>query len=99
MTSERAFVRRRKNISVHKKTMDVDAGQKRNVCTTRELVEKGFLQPVKRGRPSIYATEEERKAAFRAQQKACMRKHAERVREAKRCMLEAEAGNPENPAP
>ena len=73
-----------KILPIHKKTLEVDLGRKRNGCTTRELVEKGFLQPVKRGRPSIYATEEERKAAFRAQQKACVRKHAERVREAKR---------------
>jgi hypothetical protein len=54
----------------------------------RTLVDKGFLQPAKRGRPSIYATDEERKAAFRAQQKVCMKKHAERVREAKQRMLE-----------
>jgi hypothetical protein len=79
-----------------KKTMDADGSRKRNSCSTRELVDKGFLQPVKRGRPTIYATEEERKAAFRAQQKVCMKKHAERVKEAKRCMLEAEADNAEN---
>ena len=79
-----------------KRPMDADANRKRNGCTARELVEKGFLQPVKRGRPSIYATEEERKAAFRAQQKVCMKRHAERVKEAKRCML-AETANPEKP--
>ena len=48
------------------------------------------LLATKRGRPTIYATEEERKAAFRAQQKVCMKKHAERVKEAKRRMLEAD---------
>ena len=62
-------------------------------ATTSELVELGFLQPAKRGRPPIYATEEERKAAFRAQQRVCMKKHAERVKEAKRCMLEAQGQN------
>ena len=62
-------------------------------ASTRELVEMGFLQPAKRGRPPIYATEEERKAAFRAQQRVCMKKHAERVKEAKRCMLEAQSQN------
>lgn len=86
----------KKIFPVVKKTMDADSSRKRTSCTARELVEKGFLQPVKRGRPTIYATEEERKAAFRAQQKVCMKRHAERVKEAKRCML-AEATNAENP--
>lgn len=51
------------------------------------LVDKGFLEPAKRGRPPIYATDEERKAALRAQQKVCMARHNERVQEAKRRML------------
>jgi len=62
--------------------------QRSDARLIRTLIDKGFLQPAKRGRPSIYATDEERKAAFRAQQKVCMKKHAERVREAKRRMLE-----------
>ena len=71
--------------------------KKRHVCSARreEKCKRkwGFLQPAKRGRPPIYATEEERKAAFRAQQRVCMKKHAERVKEAKRCMLEAQGQN------
>ena len=55
----------------------------------QELVEKGFLQPVKRGRPPLYATDEERRAVHRAQQRACVRRHAERVKEALRMMQEA----------
>ena len=55
----------------------------------QELVEKGFLQPVKRGRPPLYATDEERRAVHRAQQRACVRRHAQRVKEALRMMQEA----------
>ena len=55
----------------------------------QELVEKGFLQPVKRGRPPLYATDEERRAVHRAQQRACVRRHAQRVKEAMRIMQEA----------
>jgi superfamily II DNA or RNA helicase len=51
-----------------------------------ELIEKGFLQPVKRGRPSIYATDEERKAAKKVQQKECVKRHAARVKEANRLL-------------
>ena len=55
----------------------------------QELVEKGYLQPVKRGRPPLYATDEERRAVHRAQQRACVRRHAQRVKEALRMMQEA----------
>ena len=72
--------------------MSAQCDAKRSASTS-ELVEMGFLKPAKRGRPPIYATDEERKAAFRAQQRVCMKKHAERVKEAKRCMLEAQALN------
>ena len=47
-----------------------------------ELVEKGFLQPMKRGRPPIYASAEEKHEAYRAQQRICVKRHAERVKEA-----------------
>jgi hypothetical protein len=49
-----------------------------------ELIEKGFLQPIKKGRPPLYATDEERKQAHKTQQKACVKRHAERVQEANR---------------
>ena len=68
----------------------------KRIASASELVEMGFLQPVKRGRPPIYATEEERKTAFRAQQRVCMKKHAERVKEAKRLMMDAQAQNLNN---
>jgi hypothetical protein len=47
-----------------------------------ELVEKGFLQPMKRGRPPIYSNAEEKREAYRAQQRICVKRHAERVKEA-----------------
>ena len=47
-----------------------------------ELVEKGFLQPIKRGRPPIYGSAEEKREAYRAQQRICVKRHAERVKEA-----------------
>ena len=50
--------------------------------TLRGLVEKGYVQPVKLGRPPIYATDEERKEAHRVQQRACVKRHAARVKEA-----------------
>jgi hypothetical protein len=54
----------------------------------QELVEKGFLQTLKRGRPSLYATDEQRHAVHRMQQRECVRRHAERVKEARRLMHE-----------
>jgi len=54
-----------------------------------ELIEKGFLQPVKKGRPTLYATDEERKQVKKAQQKECVKRHAARVREANRLLKES----------
>lgn len=54
-----------------------------------ELIERGFLQPVKRGRPTLYASEEARKEAKKAQQKECVKRHAARVKEANRLLKEA----------
>lgn len=62
---------------------------KKHSVSLQELVEKGFLQPAKRGRPSLYATDEERRAVHRAQQRECVRKHALRVKEALRLMQES----------
>ena len=61
---------------------------KKQSVSLQELVEKGFLQPVKRGRPPLYATDEERRAVHRAQQRACVRRHAQRVKEALQMMQE-----------
>ena len=54
--------------------------------TASVLVEQGYLQPLKRGRPRVYPTDEEQAAAKRAQQKVCARRHAERVKEARMLM-------------
>jgi sugar-specific transcriptional regulator TrmB len=54
--------------------------------TLRDLIEKGYVEPVKRGRPPLYATDEERRAAKKAQQQECVKRHAARVREAKRLL-------------
>ena len=51
----------------------------------QELVEKGFLEPVKRGRPSLYSTDE----AHRAQQKQCIKRHAARVKDARLRLAES----------
>ena len=56
----------------------------------QDLIEKGFLEPVKRGRPVLYATDEERLEVHRAQQKACVKLHAERVQDARKRMLESQ---------
>ena len=58
------------------------ARTQRPTRTLRDLVEKGLVQPVKLGRPPIYKTDEERKAAHREQQRACVKRHAARVKEA-----------------
>ena len=42
----------------------------------------GLLPPVRRGRPRVYQTEEERKTAYNAQAKAGQRRYKERVRRA-----------------
>ena len=60
----------------------------KQTVTMQELIEKGFLQPSKRGRPSLYPTDEERKAVHRAQQRACVKRHVERVKQAKQLMIE-----------
>ena len=54
-----------------------------------ELVEKGFLQPIKRGRPPIYGSAEEKREAYRAQQRICVKRHADRVKEAQLLMKQA----------
>ena len=54
----------------------------------QSLSKKGFLQALKRGRPSLYATDEERRIAHQAQQKECSKRHSERVKEARRRMRE-----------
>ena len=61
---------------------------KRPNVSLQELVEKGFLQPLKRGRPPLYKTDEERREVHRAQQRECVRRHAERVKQARRLMQE-----------
>ena len=57
--------------------------------TVKELIDKGFLQPTKRGRPSLYSSDEERKEVHRSQQRACVKRHAERVKEARQLMTDA----------
>ena len=55
----------------------------------KDLVEKGFLTPAKRGRPCLYSTDEERRTVRQAQQRVCMKRHNERLKEAKQRMLAA----------
>ena len=50
--------------------------------TLSELAQKGVAQPAKLGRPRLYATDEERLAVKKAQQRACVLRHAARVKEA-----------------
>ena len=57
----------------------------------KDLVEKGFLTPAKRGRPSLYTNDEERRRARQAQQRVCMKRHIDRLKEAKQRMLAAAA--------
>ena len=54
----------------------------------QDLLDNGFLQPVKRGRPCLYQTDDERKTAHKAQQRECMKRHAARMKEAHRLMAE-----------
>ena len=63
---------------------------RKQTMSLQNLIEKGFLEPVKRGRPTLYATDEERHAVHRAQQKACVKRHAERVQDARKRMIEAQ---------
>jgi hypothetical protein len=67
------------------------AAGKQTSISIRELVEKGFLQPLKRGRPPLYATEEERREAHKAQQRECVKRHTARIKEARRAMNAVEA--------
>ncbi len=62
---------------------------KKQSVSLQELVEKGFLQPAKRGGPPLYDTDEERRKVHRAQQRECVRRHAQRVKEALRMMQES----------
>lgn len=59
-------------------------------ATVQELIERGFLQPPKRGRPRLYATPEESYAVKRAQQKECVKRHAARVKEARELLNASE---------
>jgi hypothetical protein len=52
------------------------------VITVAELISQGFLQPVKRGRPCLYETDEERLAVKKAQQRECIKRHNTRIKEA-----------------
>jgi hypothetical protein len=61
-------------------------GLNMTALTTAVLIEQGYLQPSKRGRPRVYPTDEEQVAAKRAQQKVCAKRHAERVRAARALM-------------
>ena len=47
------------------------------------LIDAGLLHPVKRGRPCLYQTDEERLAALKQQKKVCSLRYAERVKAAR----------------
>ena len=48
----------------------------------KKLVEEGFLVKSRRGRPTIYQSDQECNAALQAQRKACSQRYAERLRNA-----------------
>ena len=48
----------------------------------KKLFDEGFMSKIKRGRPPIYQSDEDRTAALRAQRKACSQRYAERLRAA-----------------
>ena len=47
------------------------------------LIDVGLLIPVKRGRPCLYQTDEERLATLKQQKKVCSLRDAERVKAAR----------------
>lgn len=47
------------------------------------LMDAGLLQPLKRGRPSIYKNDEDRLEALRKQKKDCSLRYTERVKAAR----------------
>jgi hypothetical protein len=48
---------------------------------TSVLEQRGLLAPAKRGRPSIYTTDE-RKAALKEQQRCCRQRYNKRIKDA-----------------
>ena len=66
-------------------------GARKQSVSLQELIEQGYLEPVKRGRPPLYASDEERRAVHHAQQKECVRRHNERVQTARKLMQQAQA--------
>ena len=76
--------------------MPADVQSRRDLMKT--LRDEGFLVHCKRGRPAIYDSDEARKAALREQKRICNRRYAERIREAKTQMLDAQGvrSSPEN---
>ena len=59
-------------------------------ATAQELIERGFLQQPRRGRPRIYATPEESLEVKKAQQRECVKRHAARIKEARELMKASE---------
>jgi hypothetical protein len=53
------------------------------------LMDAGLLQPLKRGRPAIYETDEERIATLRQQKKVCSQRYGERVKLARALLKES----------
>jgi hypothetical protein len=49
---------------------------------TSVLEQRGLLAPAKRGRPRIYTTDEERKAALKEQQRCCRQRCNKRIKDA-----------------
>jgi len=46
------------------------------------LEQRGLLVPAKRGRPSIYTTDEEQRAALKEQQRCCRQRYNKRIKDA-----------------
>ncbi len=49
----------------------------------QSLVDAGYLQPLKRGRPAIYQNGDERRAALKLHNNICSQRYGERVRAAR----------------
>jgi len=68
----------------------------------KRLIEGGYMELPKRGRPPIYTTDDERKQALMAQKRLCCKTYRDRLRDANLKMIAAmsersndEAENPD----
>ena len=74
-----------------------------NVDLVKRLIEGGYMELPKRGRPPIYASEDGRKQALMIQKRACCKTYRDRLRDANLKMIavmsERSNDEAENPNP